>query len=78
MPESLKNILLVMANGGLLVPPSQNPEHTLLWEETWKRLNRFLPEMFVEIFPEPRKEEVASAQVSATAPAEEAVETKAK
>lgn len=51
MPESLKNILLVMANGGLLVPPSENPKYAKLWEDTWRRLERFLPGMFSELFP---------------------------
>ena len=55
MPESLKNILLVMSNGGYLVPPEEAPEKKLLWEETWKRLDRFLPEMYREIYPEPRE-----------------------
>ncbi|MCJ1288215.1 GDP/GTP exchange factor for ARF [Xylographa opegraphella] len=53
VPESLKNILLVMANGGYLAPPSGNPQYARLWEETWKRLARFLPGMFQEIFPDP-------------------------
>jgi len=42
-----------MANGGYLVPPSANAEDSRLWDETWKRLERFLPGMFREIFPEP-------------------------
>ncbi|MCJ1417746.1 GDP/GTP exchange factor for ARF [Xylographa parallela] len=53
VPESLKNILLVMANGGYLAPPSESPQYARLWEETWKRLERFLPGMFREIFPDP-------------------------
>ena len=52
MPESLKNAILVMTNGGYLVPPSQGSDQTLLWDETWKRLERFLPNMHAEIFPE--------------------------
>lgn len=59
MPESLKNILLVMANGGYLVPRSEDPSRVQLWEETWKRLDKFLPWMFAELFPEPNKEEAA-------------------
>ena len=52
VPESLKNILLVMADGGYLVPPAKDPQQATLWNETWKRLERFLPGMFREIFPE--------------------------
>ena len=54
MPESLKNILLVMADGGYLAPPSNNEKPSEIWEETWKRINRFLPGLFREVFPEPR------------------------
>ena len=57
VPESLKNILLVMANGGLLVPPSENPEHAELWNETWKKLEKFLPGMFAELFPQTQEKE---------------------
>ena len=52
MPESLKNIILVMADGGYLVPPSKNPDQAQIWNETWKRIDRFLPGLFRETFPE--------------------------
>lgn len=55
IPESLKNILLVMSDSGYLVPPDQNPEKAELWNETWKRLDRFLPNLFGELFPEEAK-----------------------
>lgn len=45
MPENLKNVLLIMAANGLLVPPSTDPEQEKLWTETWKRIDRFLPEL---------------------------------
>jgi len=51
-----------MANGEYLVPPSENPEDTRLWDETWKRLERFLPGMFREIFPEPVQSAPAKAE----------------
>lgn len=51
MPESLKNILLVMHNGGVLVPPQQNPAKAHFWKETWLRIDRFMPGMKQEIFP---------------------------
>jgi brefeldin A-resistance guanine nucleotide exchange factor 1 len=53
--ENMKNILLVMSSQGILVPPSEKPEHEALWNETWKRLDRFLPHLFAEIFPEEAK-----------------------
>lgn len=55
VPESLKNILLVMADGGYLVPPSENAEKVRLWDETRRRLERFLPNLFSEVFPEQPK-----------------------
>ncbi|KAI9736372.1 MAG: GDP/GTP exchange factor for ARF [Claussenomyces sp. TS43310] len=45
VPESLKNILLVMSSSGYLVPPAQDPSYERLWVETWKRLDRFLPDL---------------------------------
>ncbi|KAE8146240.1 hypothetical protein BDV25DRAFT_54439 [Aspergillus avenaceus] len=52
IPESLKNILLVMADGGYLVTPSQDASKEQIWTETKKRLERFLPDLFKEIFPD--------------------------
>jgi brefeldin A-resistance guanine nucleotide exchange factor 1 len=40
-----------MSSGGYLVPPSENPDHAELWNETWKRLDRFLPGLLEELFP---------------------------
>jgi golgi-specific brefeldin A-resistance guanine nucleotide exchange factor 1 len=52
--ENLKNMLLVMSNGGYLAPPDDDttPEQEELWNETWKRINRFLPNFLAELFPE--------------------------
>lgn len=57
VPESLKNILLVMSSGGYLLPPSQDAEQQTeqqrqLWSETWTRLDRFLPDLMPELFPD--------------------------
>lgn len=41
-----------MADGGYLVPPSQDPSKEEIWTETRKRLGRFLPDLFSEIFPD--------------------------
>jgi brefeldin A-resistance guanine nucleotide exchange factor 1 len=56
VPESLKNILLVMSNGGYLVPPSEKPEEQTdqqrqLWAQTWTMLDRFLPDLMPSLFP---------------------------
>ncbi|KID76590.1 Sec7 domain-containing protein, partial [Metarhizium brunneum ARSEF 3297] len=43
--ENLKNVVLFMASSGYLVPPSQDASKQTLWDETWKRVDRFLPEL---------------------------------
>jgi brefeldin A-resistance guanine nucleotide exchange factor 1 len=55
VPESLKNILLVMSSGGYLVPPQENPANEKLWNQTWLRLERFLPDLYSELYPEEAK-----------------------
>lgn len=52
IPESLKNILLVMSSDGYLVPPEQDERRRLIWNETWRRLDRFLPGLFGELWPQ--------------------------
>lgn len=51
-----------MSNGGYLVPPEDTARGTSseIWEETWKRVDRFLPNLFVEIFPPPPPTAAAS------------------
>lgn len=51
-----------MSNGGYLVPPEDTAKGTSseIWEETWKRVDRFLPNLFVEIFPPQPPTAVAS------------------
>lgn len=69
IPESIKNITLVMADQGHLVPPSQNPSKEIVWTETKKRLDRFLPDLFKEIFPEvPPPKETQQAPSAPTSP----------
>ncbi|KAL4890207.1 hypothetical protein BDV59DRAFT_185042 [Aspergillus ambiguus] len=69
IPESLKNILLVMADGGHLVPASEDPSREKIWTETKKRLERFLPDLFKEIFPEaPPEKSVPPSTTASPAP----------
>ncbi|ESZ95908.1 hypothetical protein SBOR_3721 [Sclerotinia borealis F-4128] len=49
VPESLKNVLLVMSSSGSLVPRSQDETQEKLWTETWKRIDRFLPDLRKEL-----------------------------
>jgi len=59
IPESLKNLVLVMnASNTLLPPPLQaHSELTLLWTETRNRLERFLPGFLDELVPTPSPSE---------------------
>ncbi|KAI1383607.1 uncharacterized protein F4822DRAFT_421137 [Hypoxylon trugodes] len=62
VPENLKNVLLFMSSSGYLVPPSKDPSQENLWVETWKRIDRFLPDLRSELAleepePEPSVEE---------------------
>ena len=58
VPESLKNILLVMGGAGYLSPPPEeglekpDKDDDKMWTETKKRLDRFLPDLFLEVFPQ--------------------------
>lgn len=60
MPENLKNVLLIMSSNGYLVPPSKNPERERLWNETWKRIDRFLPGLKKDLELDVGVEEVPS------------------
>lgn len=57
IPESLKNIVMVMASDGYLVPPSgkegeeRTPHQKRLWKVTFVRLERFQPGLVDGIFP---------------------------
>jgi brefeldin A-resistance guanine nucleotide exchange factor 1 len=68
-------MMLVMAKDGYLVPPSEDPSKEKLWVETWKRLDRFLPDLRKELpqlaEPEMPKEEVKSPVVEQAASKEE-------
>jgi brefeldin A-resistance guanine nucleotide exchange factor 1 len=55
--ENVKNMLLVMSTSGYLVPPDEKPELEKVWTDTWKRVNRFLPNFQAELFPPSKKEE---------------------
>ena len=41
-----------MADSGYLVPPAQDASKEEMWLETRKRLDRFLPNLFTEVFPD--------------------------
>jgi len=49
VPESLKNVLLVMSAQGILVQPSLGGGE--IWDLTWHKLDRALPKLRGEVFP---------------------------
>lgn len=75
MPENLKNVLLFMSSSGYLVPPSQDASKEALWTETWKRIDRFLPELRKELAFE--EEDKAEGKAGPVAKGEKAADPKA-
>ncbi|KAH9931014.1 Sec7-domain-containing protein [Fomitopsis serialis] len=57
IPESLKNVVLVMNATGLLVQPmipdTRDERQKQLWDATFERIQRFLPGFLREVLPEP-------------------------
>jgi golgi-specific brefeldin A-resistance guanine nucleotide exchange factor 1 len=45
-----------MSSSGYLVSPSEDPSQGKLWVETWKRLDRFLPDLRKDLDLEGPKE----------------------
>ena len=55
-----------MSSSGFLVPPLEDPSQEKLWVETWKRLDRFLPDLRKDLDLDP-KEGAAPAEQETTA-----------
>jgi brefeldin A-resistance guanine nucleotide exchange factor 1 len=54
-----------MSSGGFLVRPESDGGNKELWDQTWKRLERFLPDLKTELFP-PEPEKPAPALIAVT------------
>lgn len=76
MPENLKNVLLFMSSNGYLVPPSKDPSKEKLWSESWKRIDRFLPDLRKDLALEEQAE--VPKEESADPPISEKIEEKAE
>ncbi|KUI55096.1 hypothetical protein VP1G_02551 [Cytospora mali] len=76
VPENLKNVLLFMSSNGYLVPPSQDPSKEKIWLESWKRIDRFLPDLRKDLALEEQAE--PPHEEPADPPAAETVEEKAE
>jgi brefeldin A-resistance guanine nucleotide exchange factor 1 len=64
IPETLKNVILVMNAAGLLVPPSEPDLRTekqqRLWATTEERLERFVPKFLGSVIEPAPKTRVSS------------------
>ncbi|CAK7220923.1 GDP/GTP exchange factor for ARF [Sporothrix bragantina] len=76
VPENLKNVLLFMASSGYLVAPSIDPSKEELWVETWKRIDRFLPDLKNELALEGTDDDGDEVEAPAEPVGEEAAEEK--
>lgn len=57
-------MLLVMADGGYLEPPAEDEKPSSVWEETRKRVDRFLPSLLKEVFPKNIAAELQTSEVT--------------
>jgi brefeldin A-resistance guanine nucleotide exchange factor 1 len=69
VPETLKNVLLVMASAEHLIPPpasadkeERTEQQQQIWAETWTRTEKFMPGLMPELFPGAGKEPAPPAQ----------------
>lgn len=52
MRENLKNVVLYLVSSRLLVSPKKDASRETLWVETWKRVDRFIPDLRNDLEPE--------------------------
>lgn len=50
IPESLKNMLLVMHTAGVFETDGEDDPAAQLWAMTWERIDCFLPGLKTEVF----------------------------
>jgi len=65
VPESLKNVVLVMNASGILVRPASDAStasQAELWKSTHERMEKFLPGFLDELIPSSPPEGVVQAQ----------------
>lgn len=63
-----------MSSSGYLVSPKQEPSKEQLWTETWKRIDRFLPDLRSDLALDEDEELESTVEVKENAPAESAAE----
>ncbi|KAH6703350.1 ARF guanine-nucleotide exchange factor 2 [Verticillium dahliae] len=70
--ENLKNVILFVSSSGFLVAPSQDASKETLWNETWNRIDRFVPDLRRDLaLDEPRADGGDEGAVVATSTAEQ-------
>lgn len=50
--ENLKNVVLFMESNGFMVSLRQDADKEKLWNETWDRVDRFLPDLRNDLMSE--------------------------
>jgi len=75
VPESLKNVILVMQSAGILVPPTvaersdpRDEPNRLLWQITHDKIEQFMPGFIESVIPPPPVTVVPSTGPSAITP----------
>ena len=66
IPESLKNILLVMVDGGYLKPPQGNEKPSAMWEQTRSRVERIMPDLLEGLLESAKQDFGGSTAVKGT------------
>ena len=66
IPESLKNILLVMVDGGYLKPPQGNEKPSAIWEQTRTRVDRIMPDFLQGLLESAKQDSGGSKNVRNT------------
>ncbi|KAH9180347.1 Sec7-like domain is implicated in guanine nucleotide exchange function [Lactarius sanguifluus] len=73
VPESLKNVILVMQSAGLLVPPTvdergdpRDEPNRLLWQITHDKIEQFMPGFMGSVIPPPPAPSTGPATIAAT------------
>ena len=74
IPESLKNILLVMVDGAYLKPPQGNEEPSAMWEQTRSRVDRIMPG-FLQGLLESAKQDSEASRAEKGTPVSESSDT---
>jgi len=77
VPESLKNVVLVMHSAGMLIPPgdgaTRSTEQAELWDKANERISKFLgPEFMASVVPQPKKVAEIPANLDESVPVERA------